>query len=102
MYNVNDVVTDGVRIKNLFSHQDEQWHTTYLRPIGGLFTMDRVQDMEPNVDVTISLFLDKMQERFINPSKPCEMSDYINFCMFFPSLADVSCVFLLMLTLYFL
>ncbi|KAE8417828.1 cytochrome P450 [Aspergillus pseudocaelatus] len=27
MYNVNDSVVSGVRIKNLFSHQDEQWHT---------------------------------------------------------------------------
>lgn len=32
-YNVNDSVVSGVRIKNLFSLQDEQWHAKYIRPV---------------------------------------------------------------------
>lgn len=80
MYNVNDVVVSGMRIKNLFSHQDEKWHSTYIRPVKGLYSMSKVQDMEPGVDSTIIFFFEKLRERFIRPSKICEMSDYINFC----------------------
>ncbi|KAE8326684.1 cytochrome P450 [Aspergillus sergii] len=45
MYKVNDSVVSGVRIKNLFSHQDEQWHA-------------KVQELGPSVNITINLFLE--------------------------------------------
>lgn len=79
MYHVNDSVVDGVRLKNLFSHQDEKWHTAYIRPVKGLYSMTKVQDMEPGVDVTINLFMETIKERFISTGKPCDLSEYINF-----------------------
>ncbi|KAJ5831933.1 hypothetical protein N7474_000244 [Penicillium riverlandense] len=79
MYNVNDVVVSGVRIKNLFSHQDEKWHSTFIRPVKGLYSMSKVQDVEPGMDQTIKFFFEKLRERFIYPGKVCEMSDYLNF-----------------------
>lgn len=80
MYNVNDVLLGGTRIKNIFSHQDENWHAKHVRPVKSLYSMTRVQEFEPGVDMTINLFLDKMRERFILTGRPCEMSDYINYC----------------------
>ncbi|KAB8204990.1 cytochrome P450 [Aspergillus parasiticus] len=53
MYNVNDLVVSGVRTKNLFSHQDEQWHA-------------KVQELEPSVDITINFFLERLRERFVS------------------------------------
>ncbi|KAB8223316.1 cytochrome P450 [Aspergillus novoparasiticus] len=50
MYNVNDSVVSDVRTKNLFSHQDEQWHA-------------KVQELEPSVDTTITFFL---ESQYIN------------------------------------
>lgn len=79
MYNVNDVIVSGVRLKNLFSHQDETWHSRFIRPIKGLYSMTKVQDFEPGVDKIINLFTEKMRERFVNSGKPCEMSEYINY-----------------------
>ncbi|KAJ5112538.1 benzoate 4-monooxygenase cytochrome P450, partial [Penicillium argentinense] len=56
MYNVNDVVVGGVRLKNLFSNQDEKWHSTYIRPVKNLYSMRKVQDVENNIDIIINLF----------------------------------------------
>jgi hypothetical protein len=90
MYNVNDAIVSGTRYKNLFSNQDEKWHSTFIRPIKNLYSMSKVQDVEHQVDITIELFLDKLRERFVCPGKPCEMSEYINFCTNFcnPSLLN--------------
>jgi hypothetical protein len=80
MYNVNDVVVNGVRLKNLFSTQDEKWHSTYIRPIKGLYSMTKVQDMEPGVDVAINMLVDKLRKRFVDKGLPCEMANYLQFC----------------------
>ncbi|KAJ5203779.1 cytochrome P450 [Penicillium cinerascens] len=79
MYNVNDVIVSGTRFKNLFSNQDEKWHSTFIRPVKSLYSMSKVQDVEHNVDITIELLLEKLRERFVRPGKPCEMSEYIGF-----------------------
>ncbi|KAE8356015.1 cytochrome P450 [Aspergillus coremiiformis] len=79
MYNVNDSIVSGVRLKNIFSHQDEQWHTKYLRPVKNLYSMTQVQEVEPGVDMTIDLFLQKLGERFISTGDTCEMSKYISY-----------------------
>lgn len=83
MYNVNDVIVSGTRFKNLFSNQDEKWHSTFIRPVKSLYSMSKVQDVEHNVDITIEMLLEKLRERFVRPGKPCEMSDYIGFCEYF-------------------
>ncbi|KAE8381755.1 cytochrome P450 [Aspergillus bertholletiae] len=79
MYNVNDVIVRGMRLKNIFSHQDERWHSTYIRPIKGLYSMTKVQDVEPGVDLTINLFIDKLRERFVEKGRFCDMADHLNF-----------------------
>ncbi|KAE8320093.1 cytochrome P450 [Aspergillus transmontanensis] len=63
MYNVNDSVVSGVRTKNLFSHQDEQWHAKYIRPVKNHYSMAKVQELEPSVDITINFFL---ESQYIN------------------------------------
>ncbi|KAJ5263386.1 cytochrome P450 [Penicillium angulare] len=80
LYNVNDVLLPGgIRLKNLFSHQDEQWHLTYIRPVKGLYSIAKSQDFEPAMDVTINLFIEKMEERFMKPGKACDIADYISY-----------------------
>ncbi|KAJ5703005.1 hypothetical protein N7488_010553 [Penicillium malachiteum] len=79
MYNVNDVVVSGMRLSNLFSTQDEKWHSTFVRPINSLYSMSRVQETEHNVDITIELFLEKLRVNFVRTGKPCEISDWCNF-----------------------
>lgn len=80
MYNVNDVSVSGDRHKNLFSHQDEDWHSKFIRPIKGLYSMTKVRDFEPGIDKIIGIFMEKIQEGFITSGKLCEMSEYISYC----------------------
>lgn len=39
MYRANDVVVNGQRISNVFNTQDEDWHTKYMRPIRGFWSI---------------------------------------------------------------
>lgn len=80
MYFPNDVVVAGVRYNNLFSTRDEKWHSTFVRPVKSLYSMSKVQDMEPGLDVTINLFFEKLRERFVQTGNLCDMSEYLNFC----------------------
>lgn len=82
MYNANDVVVGGMRLKNLFSTQDEKWHSTFVRPVNSLYSMSRVQDVEHHVDLTVNNFLEKLRTNFVKTGKLCEMSDWTNFCKF--------------------
>lgn len=43
--------------------------------------MTKAQEMEPLIDETITLFCDKLMERFAVSGKACEMTDYILYCM---------------------
>ncbi|KAJ5750360.1 hypothetical protein N7533_007388 [Penicillium manginii] len=79
MYNVNDVVIGGVRLSNLFSSQDEKWHSTFIRPVKSMYSMSRVQEVESTMDVTIKLLFDKLRAKFVGTGQTCEMSDWINF-----------------------
>ncbi|CEO60221.1 hypothetical protein PMG11_04859 [Penicillium brasilianum] len=79
MYNVNDVVVAGSRLSNLFSSQDEKWHSTFTRPVKTLYSMSRVQEVEDNMDITLNLFLEKLRERFVRTGITCEMTDWISF-----------------------
>ncbi|KAJ6151580.1 hypothetical protein N7470_007177 [Penicillium chermesinum] len=79
MYFPNDVLVDGIRYSNLFSTRDEKWHSTFVRPIKSLYSMSKVQDMEPGLDVTIALFFEKLRERFVKTGNVCDMSEYLNF-----------------------
>lgn len=50
---------------------------TVLRPVRPLYSMTQVLDMESLVDTTINLLCEKLDERFVQPGKSCDMADYI-------------------------
>ncbi|KAJ5111660.1 hypothetical protein NUU61_001290 [Penicillium alfredii] len=79
MYNVNDVVVAGVRYKNLFSHQDENWHSIFIRPVKPIYSMRKVQEAEPAIDLTIELLIKVLRECFVTPNNVCDMSKYLMF-----------------------
>lgn len=81
MVGVSDVMINGQRVSNLFGARDEDWHDAKVKPLKSLHSMTKVQDFEPNVDSTINFFLDKVEERFVKSGKPCDISDYLAYCM---------------------
>ena len=80
MVGVSDVLVNGQRVSNLFGARDEDWHDAKVKPIKSLHSMTKVQDFEPNVDSTLNVFLDKLQERFAMGGRPCDIADYLAYC----------------------
>lgn len=50
---------------------------TVLRPVRPLYSMTQVLDMENLIDTTINLLCEKLDERFVQQGKPCDMANYI-------------------------
>ncbi len=74
-YRPNDAVgPDGTRHWNLFNAQDEAWYDKYKRPVGGLYGLSKVLEMEHLVDETIGEFLEKLEATFL---KNTDVSDTI-------------------------
>ncbi|EYE94002.1 cytochrome P450 [Aspergillus ruber CBS 135680] len=76
-YTVNDARVHGMRVPNVFSSTDEKWHSMVLRPIRQAYSMTQVLDMEPQIEVTIDLLCQKLDERFVKPGIACNMADYL-------------------------
>lgn len=74
---MGDSRVNGKRVANLFTSRDEKWHMTVLRPVRPLYSMTQVLDMENLIDTTINLLCEKLDERFVQQGKPCDMADYI-------------------------
>ncbi|KAH8812220.1 putative cytochrome P450 [Xylogone sp. PMI_703] len=82
MYKPNDVLINDMRISNLFSARDNEWHDKYIKPIRGLWTMSKVLEMEPLIDETLNKFTSKLGAKFadgLNIGKTCMMDDWLAF-----------------------
>ena len=79
-YMPNDVLVNGIRVSNLFSTRDEQFHNTAVKPVRGLYSMTTSTSLEPHVDRMLELFTHTLDERFENGKKAVDMADYLPFC----------------------
>jgi len=83
MYRPNDVLINGQRLSNVFNTQDEDWHTKYIRPIRGSWTMTKVLDYEPLIDETLVKFMNRIGKDFAeddNAGKICPGDDWLSYC----------------------
>lgn len=83
MYRPNDVLIEGHRLSNLFNSQDEEWHNEQIRPIRGLWSMTKVLEYEPLIDETITKFVDKVAQKFVdgkNADTICPADEWIGYC----------------------
>lgn len=91
MYQPNDVLLEGHRISNLFSTQDEEWHSQNIKPIRGLWTMTKVLDYEPLIDETLTKFVNKIAQKFVDGDKAgtiCPADEWIGYCRSFCRVQD--------------
>ncbi|THV55984.1 hypothetical protein BGAL_0001g00460 [Botrytis galanthina] len=77
MYKPNDALIEGKRMSNIFNSRDPVWHEKYVKPIRGLWTMTKVLDIEPLVDETLGIFIDKLSANFADESKTCMVDDWL-------------------------
>lgn len=83
MYRPNDVLIEGHRLSNLFNSQDEDWHNEQIRPIRALWSMTKVLEYEPLIDETITKFVEKLAQKFVdgkNAGTVCPADEWIGFC----------------------
>lgn len=52
-----------------------------LRPIRQAYSMTQVLDMEPQIEATIDLLCEKLDERFVKLGVACNMADYLLYGM---------------------
>ncbi|KAI0600135.1 benzoate 4-monooxygenase cytochrome P450 [Biscogniauxia sp. FL1348] len=81
MYRPNDVLINGQRISNLFNTQDVAWHSKFMKPIRGLWTMTKVLEAESLVDETLNKFISKLGHKFADgtKSKVCPMDEWLTY-----------------------
>lgn len=83
MYRPNDVLINGQLLSNVFNTQDENWHSKYMRPIRGFWTMTKVLDYEPLIDETLVKFLGRLGSDFAegnNTGKSCPGDEWLSYC----------------------
>lgn len=81
---INDVLINGKRLANVFNTRDLAWHSQQIKPISKFFSMSRLMDIEPLLDVTINMLTSKLDEKFVDgPSKGkvCMMDDWLGWCL---------------------
>lgn len=91
MYKPNDAIIEGKRMSNIFNSRDPVWHEKYIKPIRSLWTMTKVLDIEPLVDETLGIFIDKLSANFADESKTCMVDDWLTYCMFHAAIEDFQC-----------
>jgi len=70
-----------MRVQNIFSSTDEKWHSIAVRPMRQAYSMSQVLNMEPQIEATIDLLCEKLDERFVKTGVSCNMADYLLYGM---------------------
>ncbi|KAH6645467.1 benzoate 4-monooxygenase cytochrome P450 [Truncatella angustata] len=80
MYKPNDIMVNGQRVENLFNTPNEEWHNKMMKPIRNMYTLGKIQDVEPWMDATLNKFTSKLESNFVdgsNAGKICMMDDWL-------------------------
>ncbi|PVI01651.1 cytochrome P450 oxidoreductase [Periconia macrospinosa] len=80
---------NGKRLFNVFSTQDDAYHAKLKRKIGTLYTKAAALEMEPLLDSTIKVFLDKMHQLTASGPHNVDLSLWLHLYAF-DSLGDIS------------
>ena len=73
---------DGRIIENLFSTQDETYHTRLTRPVGRLYFLTSLLAFEPHMDSVIRLFQQRLEQEFCEDDndKDCDLYRWLLYC----------------------
>lgn len=66
-------------MENMFSLRDIEQHASLRRRIGGLFAKTSVKDLEPNVDICVSYFLQRLAEQTNDGVVTIDMAKWMHF-----------------------
>jgi hypothetical protein len=81
-YPVQQAFSNGKRLPSLFSTTDEAFHANLRRCVNGSFSMSALVLYETMVNDVLELFLDKTAKIYVESSKTCNFSQWLQFFAF--------------------
>ncbi|KAJ5738183.1 cytochrome P450 [Penicillium malachiteum] len=75
-------VYKGKKQPTMFAAADNKTHARIRRPVAGAYAMTNIIYFEPFVDENTKLFYAKMEELFIQPKKPCDLHNWVQYFAF--------------------
>lgn len=72
-YAVWQNIVNGKRTASLVFTTDEAQHAIMKRPIASAYSLSTLVEFEPLLDSTTAVFLSKLDERFANSGKACDL-----------------------------
>ncbi|KAL4812056.1 cytochrome P450 [Aspergillus spinulosporus] len=72
----------GKRQPTMFAAADNKTHARIRKPVGGAYAMTSILQFEPFVDRNIQLFYVRLNELFIEPQRPCDIHNWVQYFAF--------------------
>lgn len=83
-YAVNDITQGEQRVCTLFGTRDNAFHAKLRAPVQKYYKVSELLKLEHRVDRVIEDFCSKLEQRFANPGKPCDIAEWFLFCESLP------------------
>ncbi|KAL8366283.1 hypothetical protein RB595_004856 [Gaeumannomyces hyphopodioides] len=77
MYKPNEALVDGKRISSLFNTTDEAYHTAANKPVKPLYSLSKVQEVEPLVDESLEYLMKKFDAQYTDKGVVCKWDDWM-------------------------
>ncbi|RMD42787.1 hypothetical protein DV735_g2313, partial [Chaetothyriales sp. CBS 134920] len=75
-------VYKGKKQPTMFGAADNKTHAQIRRPVAGAYAMTSIMKFEPFVDSNIRLFYQRLDELFIQPRRPCDIHNWVQYFAF--------------------
>jgi hypothetical protein len=80
-YDAAGTRADGRTVHNVFSTQDEAWHTEEIRPIKKCYSLPNIVKYEPAIDRALDKFIETLQDRFVSRNDAvCDLAEWLKYC----------------------
>ncbi|KAK1764032.1 cytochrome P450 [Phialemonium atrogriseum] len=81
-YTVQQSLSQGRPLENLFNTRNEDFHAAIRRPIANAYSMTTLLKYEPFVDTTSRVFLQRLNELYGDTGKACDLGTWLQYYAF--------------------
>jgi cytochrome P450 len=71
---------DGKKVPSFVAESDKRIHSNLRKPVSSVFSMTNVTQSEPYVNDLVIYLLQRLEEEFVIPNKPCPMDEWLAYC----------------------
>ncbi|KLU85862.1 hypothetical protein MAPG_04882 [Magnaporthiopsis poae ATCC 64411] len=77
MYKPNEAIVNGKRLTSLFNTTDEAYHTAANKPVKPLYSLSRVQEIEPLLDESLEYLMTRFDAQYTDKGVVCMWDDWM-------------------------